>query len=695
MKAPIAIADLLREADTLLQGMFSNALIGIYVIQDNRFIYVNQRLADLFGYTQDELCAGLGPMDLTAPEHRALARQEIESRVTGKTQESFYHFHGITKDGRQLDAEVFGVSTSFSGRPAIIGILLDVSDRYRAERAAADQLRFIERLIDTIPSPIYYKDERGLYLGCNTAFERYTGVPRDELIGRSVYDIVPQELATQYTEDDEDLFNKPGTQTYETVAQYADGTRHEVIIHKATFNKADGGLGGLVGVMHDISDRKRMEEAIWREANYDALTSLPNRRLLRERLTDEIARAHRNGSTLALLYVDLDGFKEVNDILGHHLGDHLLCEVAQRIRKVLRASDMLGRQSGDEFIIALPDLSDELQSGRVAQAILDTVSQPFVLEGQLAYVSASIGIASYPQDSENIDFLVSHADQAMYAAKTQGRNCYCHFTRAMQERAQQRLSIAHELRRAQIDTHFEVHYQPIVDLRNGRVTKAEALVRWRHPQRGLIAPAEFIPVAEEIGMIGDIGNWVFMSAVRAVQEWRALAGEDVQVSVNKSPRQFLSASKGFSWIDYLREQQLPPQALVVEITEGLLLDDRPAVADALLAFRDAGVQVGIDDFGTGYSAMSYLKKFDVDYLKIDRSFIRDITTDPSDLAIAEAVIVMAHKLGMRVVAEGVETAEQRALLQAAGCDFAQGYFYARPMPWPDFLAYVQGTAAGA
>lgn len=690
MKAPVAIADLLREADTLLLGMFSNALIGIYVIQDGRFIYVNQRLADLFAYSCEELCAGMGPLDLTAPEHRALAQREIERRVTGQTRESFYHFHGATKDGRQLDVEVFGVTTSFKGKPAIIGMLLDVSKRYRVERAAADQLRFIEKLIDTIPSPIFYKDERGIYMGCNTAFEQYIGIPRDRLIGCSVYDISPQELADKYAAADQALFDQPGLQTYEARVQYADGTHHDVIFYKATFNKADGHLGGLVGVMHDISDRKRMEDAIWREANYDALTGLPNRRLLRDRLTDEMARAQRHQSTLGLLFIDLDGFKEVNDVLGHHLGDQLLSEAAQRIRKELRSSDTLARQSGDEFIIVLPELGDPLQAGRVAQAILDTVSQPFVLEGQLAYVSASIGIATYPQDSDDIDFLVSHADQAMYAAKAMGRNCYCHFTRSMQDRALHRVSLANELRQARIDEHFEVHYQPIIELATGRVAKAEALVRWRHPQKGLISPAEFIPVAEEIGLIGDIGDWVFRNAVQALQAWRALGYDNAQMTVNKSPRQFLTASRCRDWIEHMVHNDLPPRALVVEITEGLLLDDRPAVTSSLLAYRDAGVQVSIDDFGTGYSAMSYLKKFDIDYLKIDQSFVHDITTDPTDLAIAEAVIAMAHKLGMQVVAEGVETAEQRALLEAAGCDFAQGYFFARPMPWEAFSLFVQG-----
>lgn len=683
------IDKLLPEAETLLLGIFSNALIGVYVIQDGRFVYVNQRLADLFGYTREELCGGLGPIDLTAPEHRDLAQSAIDRRTKGLDKDSFYHFFGVRKDGVRFDAEVFGVSTTLACQPAIIGMLLDVSERSRAERSLADQLGFIEKLVDTIPSPVFYKDELGTYLGCNTAFEHYVGLSRDRLIGRSVFDISPRDLAEKYAAADQALFDHPGVQTYEAAVKYADGTRHDVIFYKATFNKSNGQLGGLVGVIHDISERKRMEEAIWREANYDALTGLPNRRLLQDRLGEEVARARRNDRVLALLFIDLDGFKEVNDILGHHLGDQLLCQAADRIRKVLRATDTLARQGGDEFIIILPSLEDELHAGRIAQDILFAMSRPFELEGQLAYVSASIGIASYPSDSTDIEALVSHADQAMYAAKAMGRNCFCHFTPGMQAKAQHRLSLGNDLRKALTERQLEVHFQPIVELSSGKVSKAEALVRWRHPQRGLISPSEFIPVAEEIGLIVDIGDWVFQQAIQALDEWRRLVTHDVQMSVNKSPRQFLSASKSLDWIEHMARLSLPPQALVVEITEGLLLDERSAVAESLLAYRDAGVQVSIDDFGTGYSAMSYLKKFDVDYLKIDQSFIRDVMTNPTDLAIAEAVIAMAHKLDLKVVAEGVETLEQSVLLHRAGCDFAQGYYYARPMPWSDFLDYIK------
>lgn len=675
---------MLQEADALLLGLFENALIGVYVIQDGRFVCVNPRLADLFGYSRDELCDGMGPMDVTAPADQPQALREIERRRSGEVKASFYGFRGVRKDGSLFDVEVFGVGTQYSGRPAIIGMLLDVTERRDAEQALANQLHFIGKLIDTIPNPVFYKDERGRYLGCNDAFEKFIGIERSGLVGRSVYDIAPAELADKYAAADQALFDHPGTQTYEAQVADSDGRYRDVVFYKATFDKADGSLGGLVGVILDISERKRLEEAIWHEANYDALTGLPNRRLLRDRLRENLRRARLHAARLALLFIDLDRFKEVNDTLGHDVGDRLLAEAAQRICVRLGESDTVSRQGGDEFIVVLPEVSDPDAAGLIAQEIIDALNQPFTLVGREVYVSASIGIAFFPDDGESIESLVSYADQAMYAAKAAGKNGFSYFKPAMQEHALHHLEVANDLRQALRLGQFELHYQPIADLPDMRITKVEALLRWNHPRHGQVSPAEFIPVAEEIGVIGAIGDWVFRQSMAMAARWQATAGGDpIQVCINVSPRQFV-AGTCVAWLDEIRRQGLPPGLLSVEITEGLLLDERPAVVETLLAFRDAGVQVSIDDFGTGYSAMSYLKKFDIDYLKIDRTFIRDMVGDPADHAIVEAVIVMAHKLGMKVVAEGVETQEQCDLLRQAGCDFVQGYLIARPMPAEDF-----------
>tara|TARA_R110001583_G_scaffold195549_1_gene375925 strand:+ start:22501 stop:24624 length:2124 start_codon:yes stop_codon:yes gene_type:complete len=691
---------LMQEAAPLLMGLLSNELSGVYVIQGDRFIFVNQRLADLFGYTPEVLCAGMGPTQLIAPAYQPLAKREIDRRLSGEVKSSFFNFEGVRSDGSRLDVEVFGVATTLSGKPAIIGILLDVSERCKAERAVADQLRFIEQLVDTIPSPVFFKDESGRYLGCNAAFEDYLGQTRDQIIGRSVYDISPKDLADRYFAADEALFRQGGKQTYEASIAYADGTRHDVVFNKATFNNARGELGGLVGVMLDISERKRMEQAVWHEANYDALTGLPNRRLFHDRLREEVKRSQRGGGRFAQLFIDLDRFKEVNDTLGHDLGDKLLVEAAARISKSVRTSDTVSRLGGDEFVVIAPGIADKNAAGAIAQHIIEQMQMPFDLDGKLAYVSASIGIAFYPDDSTEMDTLLGYADQAMYAAKAQGRNGFCYFAQPMQVSAMRRLQTGNDLRSAVKAEQLVVHYQPIVDLSDNRIVKAEALVRWLHPVRGLLGPDEFIPVAEDIGVISEIGQWVFERAMQMASRWHALRGlkadadtaeAGIQISVNMSPRQFMSGSSA-GWIEHLRQHGLPASALAVEITEGLLLDTRPVVIEALMAFRDAGVQVSIDDFGTGYSAMSYLKKFDIDYLKIDRSFVRDLTTDASDLAIAEAMIVMAHKLGMKVVAEGVETAAQRDLLRSAGCDYAQGYLFSRPIDEEAFTRLLETSS---
>jgi diguanylate cyclase (GGDEF)-like protein/PAS domain S-box-containing protein len=430
-------------------------------------------------------------------------------------------------------------------------------------------------------------------------------------------------------------------------------------------------------------ERKRVDELMWAHANYDLLTKLPNRRLFRDRLQQELKKTQRAGLALALFFIDLDLFKEVNDTLGHDVGDQLLAEVAARIRGRVRDADTVARISGDEFTVVLPELTDSSRAEQVAQDILHVLTQPFQIGKEVIYISASVGITLYPSDATGIEELLKCADQAMYAAKKCGRNCFSYFTPQMQEDAQHRMRLIKDMRDALAGGQFRMYFQPIVEQSSGRIVKAEALLRWQHPQRGLIPPAQFISVAEEIGLIGDIGNWAFREAARWVLRWRAQGLSCTQVSVNKSPLQFVAGSSR-NWLEYLRELELPPTAIVVEITEGLLLDERSDVTDTLLQFRDAGIQVALDDFGTGYSSLSYLKKFHIDYLKIDQSFVRDLASDPNDLALSEAIIVMAHKLGLKVIAEGVETQEQRDILVSAGCDYLQGYLYARPMPAEEF-----------
>jgi diguanylate cyclase (GGDEF)-like protein/PAS domain S-box-containing protein len=463
---------------------------------------------------------------------------------------------------------------------------------------------------------------------------------------------------------------------------------------------SNGAIVGVLAIGRDIGDRLRLEDELQRQASYDTLTGLPNRRMFSDRLREEIVKAGRSGEQLALLFIDLDRFKEVNDTLGHESGDQLLVEAARRIHTCVRESDTVARLGGDEFVAIFPGILDISHLGRVAQNIVDILGQPFHLAGQPAYVSASIGIAGFPMDADAAEALLACADQAMYAAKSQGRNGFSFFTSTMQAQAERRLRLANELRGALTGGQLQVHYQPIVDIATGEVVKAEALLRWRHPASGMISPADFIPVAEETGLIHDIGDWVFREAAQTALRWRearAAAGRStcLQVSVNISPRQFIRSQVADIWIAYLADIDLPAECMVAEITEGLLLGEQEDILDKLGRLREAGIRVALDDFGTGYSAMAYLKRFNIDYLKIDRSFVRDLSSDESDRAIAEAIVVMARKLGLKTIAEGVETDDQRDILAAVGCEYVQGYLYARPMPVEAFLEYVAGPDAAS
>ena len=438
-------------------------------------------------------------------------------------------------------------------------------------------------------------------------------------------------------------------------------------------------------LLQDITEKKKVDAIIWRQANFDALTGLPNRQMLRDRLEQSMLLATRSNAKVALVSIDLDNFKEVNDSLGHEAGDRLLVQAGQRIQQCVRNTDTVARMGGDEFMVVLPSPPDASILGALAQSILDALDKPFSLSDQTVYVSGSAGIAVYPSDGMDIDLLLKHADQALYEAKSAGRNRFCYFTPALQSAAEYRARLASELREAIPLGQLSVAYQPIVEMNSGRIYKAEALVRWQHPLRGDISPGVFIPIAEASQVIHDIGDWVQLQAATQAKAWRATLDPDFQITVNKSPAQFRIGNSSFEkTMALLHNLGLPGNSLVIEITEGILMDARVGINHQLAAFRAAGIEVALDDFGTGYSSMAYLQRFDIDYLKMDQTFVRGLTPGSRDHAICKAIIEMAHALGMRVIAEGVETQLQHDLLKQAGCDFAQGYWLGRPVAPADF-----------
>ncbi|MGZ4969645.1 MAG: EAL domain-containing protein [Methylobacter sp.] len=560
-------------------------------------------------------------------------------------------------------------------------IVIDITER----RANEENLKLANLVYQAIGEAIMVADADNRIVTINPAFTELTGYTLQEAVGKST------SLLKSGKQDDG--FYQVMWHSLETTGHWQgeiwnrrkNGESYLEWLTINTVYDEHGNVRHRVATFSDITDQKHAEQTIWQQANFDSLTGLPNRHMFYERLAQEMKKSQRMGLPLALLFLDLDHFKDVNDTLGHSKGDLLLKDMAQRLLNCVRNTDTVARLGGDEFTIILTELREQDSIERLAQDILNQLTKPFELAGEIAYVSVSIGITLFPDDSDDIDVLIKNADQAMYAAKNQGRNCRHYFTISMQEAALTRMRLINDLRNALIECQFWLAYQPIVELTTGSIHKAEALIRWQHPIRGQISPAEFIPVAESTGMIIDIGEWVFRKAMQHVAQWRKDHHQEFQISINKSPVQFQKQGNGhFAWFEHLRELGLPGQSLVVEITEGLLMDAGALISDQLLAFRDAGVQVSLDDFGTGYSSLSYLKKFDIDYLKIDQSFTRNLSPNASDLALCEAIIVMAHKLGIKVIAEGIETQQQCDLLIAAGCDYGQGYLFSRPVAADEF-----------
>ena len=552
---------------------------------------------------------------------------------------------------------------------------------------------FLESSIDALVQ----MDFDGHITGWNRQAEKIFGWSAEEILDHKIEDtIIPVRYRAAHNKAMKRFLKTGETTVMNTLieihALHRDGHEFPVELSLSVVDSPD--LQEFNAYIRDISARKHAETVIWNQANFDSLTALPNRNLFMQKLEHEIRSCDRSNQSMALLYIDVDRFKDVNDSLGHDTGDLLLIEISRRLKKNVREIDTVSRLSGDEFTIILGNISDQLAVQPICQELLDALAQPFQLGNEKVFLTASIGVTFYPQDSKDIASLKRNADQAMYAAKTEGSNRYNFFTPELQERARRKRKMINDLRDAIGEQQFDIHYQPIVDLGSGKIRKAEALIRWNHPESGLVSPSVFIPVAEETGMIAELGDWVFLSAVEQIGRWRKRFDSDFQVSINTSPRQWTDKVASMSqWFDQLQKGAIDGQALCVEITENLLLEARDRITNRLLDFHDAGIQVSIDDFGTGYSSLSYLKQFEIDYLKIDRSFIRNLQQDQNDHALCEAIIAMAHKLDIEVIAEGVENAEQEKLLKGFGCDYAQGFFYSRPVSADEFEALIELRAA--
>lgn len=645
-------------------------------------LYWSPELIELFGLSSDVEASFETWRSLVHPDDLVAAESRIHESI--KERKALHNqYRIILPDGceRWIDAigETFYAA---NGQPLkMMGICIDMTPRKLAE----EELKLASLVYQNSSHAMLVTDQQNRIITINSAFTRLTGYALDEVIGRNPKILNSGRHSEAFFQTIWESLNATGSWTGEIWNRRKNGEIYPEWLNINTIYAEDGSVQRRVALFSDITDRKRSEEMIWRQANLDPLTGLPNRIYFGNLLEMEIKRAEREQKKLALMFIDLDRFKEVNDTLGHPMGDQLLQQASERMKGCLRETDIFARMGGDEFVIALTELTTATDAERVAHCLVECQQLPYSLGDSQLHTSISAGIALYPDDAEDAVVLLKQADQAMYVTKQQGRNGFRFFTTKMQAISDQHRWLAESLRIAIEQQQFEVYYQPIQELATGQIYKAEALIRWKHPERGYISPAEFIHVAENTQQIHAIGDWVFDQAMQQVGRWRENYHALFQISVNKSPLQLASESTGTKhWISRLQAMQLPGSCLVVEITEGVLMESQKHVLDKLLAMRDAGIQVAIDDFGTGYSSLSYIKKFDIDYLKIDQSFTRNLAPDSSDLALCEAIVVMAHKLGLKVIAEGVETEQQRDLLKTMGCDYGQGYLFSKPIPADEF-----------
>ncbi|MEW8535060.1 MAG: EAL domain-containing protein [Candidatus Thiodiazotropha endolucinida] len=569
-------------------------------------------------------------------------------------------------------------------RPARLGeavrrVLIDKQLRM-AHRTAEEKLRLADRAFQNTAEGITVTDASGNIVSTNPAFEAITGYSHEEVLGLNPRVLKSGHHSDSFYKEMWDTLLLTGHWRGEIWNRRKNGDAYPEWLTISAVKDGNDETTHYVGVFTDISQIKEAQDQINFLAHHDALTRLPNRALFRERFDHALMHARRENASIALLFLDLDRFKTVNDTLGHPVGDQVLLEVSKRMNLIIRASDTLARLGGDEFVLLLEEQTDAQHAAVVARKLIDLFSRPMIIGEHELVVTASIGITLYPNDGDDPDKLIRHADRAMYEAKQQGRNTYRFFTQALTEGALERLMMENDLRRAVARNELILHYQPIVNLETRQLQGIEALVRWQHPEQGLIAPGLFIELAEEIGIIGEIGQWVLRAACSQLARWDRDGFKVPRISVNLSVQQIDREGLITMVSEELNSSGLSPERLELEVTESMLIRNPELSRTVLSELRTLGVKFAIDDFGTGYSSLAYLKLLPLDHLKIDQSFVRDIGKDANDEAIVRAIIGMSKSLGLESVAEGVEEAHQARFLQQAGSDLAQGYLYSRPLP---------------
>ena len=656
--------------------LFERNLAGVYRnTLDGRMLECNDAMARMLGYESKEEFLAYRAQDVyfdPAQRDRFIATIREHGGA-----------HSLEVCLRRKDGHPVWLleSVHILGDGVLEGTVIDITDRKLAETALRDSEARYRLMAENSTDVISRTTGRGIFVYASDAVRNLLGYEPAELIGRSVFHVVLDEDHHIIRRATVALGESDTSRTFSYRARRKDGS---LIWFETTSrplrNAETGEIEEIVSVSRDISERRNAEEQIEYQAYHDALTALPNRLLFRDRLTVALAHAKRQKAPLAVMFLDLDRFKYVNDTLGHSLGDELLRAVAARLRSVLREGDTIARMGGDEFTVLLADLKSPDDAATIAQKLLETIAHPLSVEGHELYVTTSIGIALFPNDGDSAEALLKNADSAMYRAKDAGRNSYQLCTSAMNSRAAERLSTENALRRALDRDELKLYYQPQVRLDTRQIAGVEALLRWNRPGHGVVSPLTFIPVAEETRMIVPIGEWVLLEACKQAKEWQRTKQPNLRISVNLSPRQFQQSDLVDFIRHVLRETELEPRFLELEITESTAMMNSERTIETLMELRELGVRIALDDFGTGHSSLSYLRRFPIDRVKIDQEFVQAVEASRSNRAIVSAIVAMAHGLDLAVTAEGVETEAQVSFLREQKCEEVQGYLFGRPEP---------------
>ncbi len=675
----------LKNSEAIYRQMFEkNQAIKLIVDPfDGRIVEANTAALSFYGYDHQELQSKF------ITELNVLSQREIiaETQLAEQENRIFCNFRHKTASGEIKDVEVYSGPITVANKTLIYSIVQDITMKKQVERELLQTELQFRDLFNNIDAAIYIKDLQGRYLSINRYCEKTIRMSESEVKGKTDHDIFPATVADVYRQSDVKSIQLDSTTTTEEMV-VQDGVNVFYSTVKFPLKDSMGKSYAFCGISTDITQRKLAEEKILHQAHFDALTKLPNRFLALDRLAQMLNEADRNHDKVAILFLDLDDFKKINDSLGHESGDKLLVESAQRLNHLIRSYDTVGRLGGDEFIVLLRGLDQAGDAQPVVEALLHKFRQPFNIDNRELFLTISVGIAVYPDDADNASTLLRNADAAMYQAKALGRNNYSYFTATMNRDIARRLALEEQIRGALERDEFEVYYQIQIDIKTNKIIGAEALLRWRNLVLGNVSPDEFIPIAEQTGLIVSLGQFVLNEALQTIKQWQQQSGDKLRIAVNLSPRQFRDPELVGFIEQALIAASVAASSLELEITEGVLMSGHAYIDEALASLSKLGIILSMDDFGTGYSSLSYLRTYPFNVLKIDRCFVGGITNDHADKELVNATISMSHALGLSVVAEGVETRQQYKMLQKLGCDIAQGYLFSKPIPKADLFALI-------